>query len=114
MVKLNLFVFLLLSCLISEILSCDKCGDSSSSSSEECACQKRHKHKKRKCLEETSTGLPTTTTPAITCEKSSIDLVFVVDSSGSVGARNFKKVLNALIATVQYIDVGPEKDVRTF
>jgi len=46
----------------------------------------------------------------MTCQKSSIDLVFVVDASGSVGSDNFNKTLEALIHTVANITVGPHDD----
>uniref|UniRef100_A0A914CUV0 VWFA domain-containing protein n=1 Tax=Acrobeloides nanus TaxID=290746 RepID=A0A914CUV0_9BILA len=54
----------------------------------------------------TTTTAPTTTT-AFNCQKSSIDLVFVVDSSASIGIVDFNKALNALASTVKNISVGP-------
>ena len=97
--------------------------DSSSSASSECGCRRRHhRHHKSRCCcsessEDTTTSAPVTTTPAATtttafsCDKSSIDLVFVVDTSGSVGIDNFNKTLEALVSIVQNITVGPNDDV---
>uniref|UniRef100_A0A914E7K4 VWFA domain-containing protein n=1 Tax=Acrobeloides nanus TaxID=290746 RepID=A0A914E7K4_9BILA len=119
MMKITLVAVLVLSCLIAEILACSgSCeGDSSSSASSECGCRRRHhRHHKSRCCcsgssEDTTTSAPaTTTTTAFSCDKSSIDLVFVVDTSGSVGIENFNKTLEALVSIVQNITIGPNDD----
>lgn len=87
--------------------------DTSSSSSEECDCKRHPRQHKRRCeTSEKKLEAPTTTESPITCEKSSIDLAFLLDASGSVGIDNFNKTLSALISTVQNISVGPNDNVR--
>uniref|UniRef100_A0A914EAS4 Metalloendopeptidase n=1 Tax=Acrobeloides nanus TaxID=290746 RepID=A0A914EAS4_9BILA len=102
---------------------CCRCQTSESSeSSEECSHHRRHRHHRRHscgCEEEegstttastTTKQASTTTTTVFTCDKASLDLVFVVDASASIGIYNFNKTLDALIATVANITIGPNDD----
>ncbi|CAI9721272.1 type VI, alpha [Octopus vulgaris] len=48
------------------------------------------------------------TEPAITCNQSMADIVFLLDSSGSVGASNFQKMLQFVKNMVNGFDVGKD------
>ncbi|OWF42441.1 Cartilage matrix protein [Mizuhopecten yessoensis] len=41
------------------------------------------------------------------CDNKPIDIVFIIDESGSVGSSNFSKVLTFLTEVVDYLNIGP-------
>ena len=43
------------------------------------------------------------------CDQAKLDLVFAIDSSGSIGANNFNIAKSALVSMIDNLIIGPTK-----
>ncbi len=56
-------------------------------------------------------SVPVSTKTEKSCTKGAVDVVFVVDESGSISGSDFETTMNFLAKLVNSLDIGPGKGV---